>query len=715
MADKKYIDYTKTELNGVPIFKDKIETKAKLGEVTVIDKDWIKTRFMVTDNELEKVDAQNRYYSTANNKFTDSSLGGNVAINARPQFTRYCDIRIPGRRLGIPPVTVNGTGSYGMGRYYSESIDDNAQTVYLEFGVAKFNSLFDFFTRAIDYNDSVIANTGRKPTMYNIGKVLGAGVMLAAFPIITVAIWTIKAAYGLLAGFGAFNYYYLDPTMHNYWAMVNTIVTNISTEIGILAPEFNNAGDKANKIGTSVKINQKDLDALKKLLPGLITGSNYIDVFAIATKAQALANKQALYDKKIYDQNEDSAFDYLGYVKTKYTVSENKAAGSGIANTFNTATMFSKYIKNVVKSNEYYNKPVKPDDSNGATPSTKDVNGKPEPVSIKEEDLVRQPDGSYIATPNDDKRVSSTTSFVNAMDSSIRDGGAYAAFNVDYTGSVTESFSNSVGEIDTGNTIKSLSKKAKDVKFNLAGGNVVGEAIASIAGGVKDMLAGALDSITYGGSNVIQTLLGGGYIDIPKKWDDSSISLPQITYNMKLVSPYGNAVSQLQNIYIPLAMLMAGALPQATGKASYTSPFLCSLFSRGVQKVKLGMITSLTINRGTSNLGFNMDRRALAIDVSFTVTDFSNIMATPINNSVFDEVFNTPLYDDTPFGNYISVIGSRSLLDSKYTLPRVKLKLSRSLMAYDQAISPSSWGLRFGNSLNGVLGGFVSQSSLLNK
>ena len=31
------------------------------------------------------------------------------------------------------------------------------------FGVPKFNSLFDFFTKAVDYRDSVLVNTVRKP------------------------------------------------------------------------------------------------------------------------------------------------------------------------------------------------------------------------------------------------------------------------------------------------------------------------------------------------------------------------------------------------------------------------------------------------------------------------------------------------------------------------------------------------------------------------
>ena len=707
------VDYSKIEHDGGVIFGGNEGSKAKMSDITIIDKDWIKTRFMVRGNDLDPIDEQNRYWSSANIKFTDSSIGGNIGVNARPQYTRYADIRSAGVRNDLSKVSVgNRSGANGMGRYYSEAIDDNVQTVYMEFGVAKFNSLFDFFTRAIDYSDSVLANTGRKPYMYKAGQFLGAGVMLAAFPLITVAIWTIKTISGLVAGHGAFDYYYLEPTMHNYWGTVNTIVTNIATELGILAPMFMNDGTKADKIGVNVQINQDDMNELKKLLPGIIMDNNYIDVYAMATRSQAMANRQALYDKELADKDPNSAFDFLGYVKDKTSVSEKNAAGTTTGDLLNTTFMFSKYLDKVVKNNKYYNEPdvgtVPKKDVSGETPS--DTN-----TTVVLEDVGKQTDGTYNQTESDKKRTSKLNTFVEAFDSSARDGGAFAIFNVDYTTSVSESFSNSLGEIETGSTIKSLSRKSRDVKFNMAGGNILGDAVASVMSGVKDVIMGGLDSITYGGSNVIQTMMGGGYIDIPKKWEDSSVSMPQVTYKMKLISPYGNPISQLQNIYIPLAMLLAGTLPLATGRSSYTSPYLCSIFSKGVQKVKLGMITSLNITRGTSNLGFNKDRKALAIDVSFTVTDFTNIMTAPVNTSVFDQVFNVPLYDDSPLGTYISVIAARSLLDSKYTMPRIKLKVSRSIMAFEQAISPSSWGLRYGTMLSGVLGPVAAKASIFNK
>ena len=42
----------------------------------------------------------------------------------------------------------------------------------------------------------------------------------------------------------------------------------------------------------------------------------------------------------------------------------------------------------------------------------------------------------------------------------------------------------------------------------------------------------------------------------------------------------------------------------------------------------------------------------------------------------------------------------------------MKLQASRLLMAYEQAISPSAWGMRVGLGLNGILGGLVSDHSI---
>ena len=55
----------------------------------IIDRDWVMSRFMVPGTQLEPLDKLNRFFSTAYWKYTNSSLGGNIAINPKPQYTSY--------------------------------------------------------------------------------------------------------------------------------------------------------------------------------------------------------------------------------------------------------------------------------------------------------------------------------------------------------------------------------------------------------------------------------------------------------------------------------------------------------------------------------------------------------------------------------------------------------------------------------------------------
>ena len=165
-------DICNINLNNDP-YNRQVDRVADKGDV--IDEDWVNNKFMVGLNELEGVYKTNAYWSTANFKFVDTTLGGHIAINPRPQFTRYADVRAGNRIYNNPQALTLETRSLGIGigRYYSEAIDDNAETVYLQFGVPKFNSLINFFTRAISYEDAYIATHGRYPVGYTIGKVAG--------------------------------------------------------------------------------------------------------------------------------------------------------------------------------------------------------------------------------------------------------------------------------------------------------------------------------------------------------------------------------------------------------------------------------------------------------------------------------------------------------------------------------------------------------------
>lgn len=688
-------------------------TDLAVDDLTIIDSSWITARFMVSSKELETLDAAKRFFTTTQWKFTDTSLGGHIAINPRPQFTRYCDIRGLGRNDKTPVTVMSTSGNMGMGRYYSEALDDNIQVVFLEFGIPKFNSLIDFFTRAIDYEDSYIANNGRLPVGYKVGQFLGDVGMLIAFPAITLSIWAVKIASKFVFGSGSFDYYYLEPAMHMYWGAVNNIVTTLATEMGVLIPQLMPDKIQKDRIGMPIQFDKDDMAALSAIFPNLISSRNYIDVYAIVSKAQQIANIQLLKERALYDEYENGNMTLNDYTSLMYGStpgSKPSSFSAGLNSALSLAPKvraFTDFLKDLTHGDGLF-----ADRTGGAVDNVDTKTTEPVDTSkISATKFSKETDGTY-KIDDSTQNQSYLDKFVNVFDSTVRGGGGHAVFAVDYTGPVTESFSNSIGEISIGDTIKSGAGAARNIKFNLAGGNIAGSTVQGIMDGAVGVLRGTLDSVSMGLSSVISTITGNGFIDIPKKWNDSDMSLPSINYSMTLISPYGNVISQLQNIYIPLAMLLAGTLPLSAGKSSYTSPFICSLFCKGVQNIKLGMITSLSITRGTSNLGFNSNKRPLALEVSFTVTDFSTRLTAPVNKSIFD-TFSVALEDETPLGNYLAVLGSRDLLTSKYTLPKLKLRISRALMSGEQMLSPASWAMRSGQSLVGdMMSALVADHSL---
>ena len=123
------------------------------------DKDWVRSSFMLAVNRwkpdegrLNKTTKEWLYFTTASYKTANTSLGGNVTINSLAQYTRTCDI--PRGGLTYEEATNMRTGDRsmagGMGRYYSEAIDDWSMKVSFRFGMPEYKGLITFFTSFYD-------------------------------------------------------------------------------------------------------------------------------------------------------------------------------------------------------------------------------------------------------------------------------------------------------------------------------------------------------------------------------------------------------------------------------------------------------------------------------------------------------------------------------------------------------------------------------------
>lgn len=656
------------------------------------DSSWVQQTFLVPLADLATVDQTNRYYTSATLKYADTKPGGNMGINQIPAFTRTADLRATNRLNTTAP----------LGRFSSEAYDDHKQVIHMRFGTTAFNSLTSFFTSFYDTRAGQLARTGRSDSIfYNFG--LAAGLIVQVLNWQLLAVHLLGTAIKYFAGVPRSRFAYLKPTMPLYWNAVQSMANQIAVNRGIVprvGASNTQAGD-LNDASGGYTWTDNDSQTIHNLLPDIFEANGQIDVYKMATryhriermwykKMESLANGDSvdlnslIQQMSTYTMSDSAPLGYQAYLQQWLSASSISQATSGTDASTQTATTA---------------------DTSTVTPGADDTT----------EDIATLVD-------NDD-------SFSSFLSAELDDGGAFASFRVNYTGSVQESFSSSHSPSDIQDKINSMSASARNMKFNMADGNVdgglIGSAVQGIMGAASDVVAGAADSLHVSG---LASLAGAALVDIPHKWDGSTANLPKGNYTVELRSPYGNPVSQMVNLYIPLCMILAAGLPLATGKASYTSPFVCELYDRGRCQTRYGMVESISVTRGVGNLGFNREGNAMGIDVTFSVVDLSSVLYMPIaqNISLASAAVMTAagatgstlvegvaaaatvpgIFDDqSVFSDYMAILSAMGMSDQIYAWRKFKLNLTRALADSNSFFDKAHMASFLGNTLPGRLMG----------
>lgn len=621
---------------------------------SITDDDWLKQSFMIDPKqEFEELNMTLRTYTSAEFKFQDSSLGGSHEVNPRPQFTRYADIRVKGKLRERKDTSINSAdGNHGMGHYYSEAIHDTSQVIHMRFGVPQFNSLTTFFTGFFSYRAARVARTGRSDTSIfeDAGKAVGLVSLFIAWPLLLLSIT--GGAIRFLLGKPSTAYYYLKPTMPVYWYAVNTMVNQIGVNRGLYSAKLDKYTDTVP--GDYKKMDTDAMQGLARLLPDVFSDNGGIDVYAAANRAKRIKNRLELILAQMLIENPTS---FHGLVS-----SYGDRAKAGVIDGLTHSTGIQEAVKRWFMSD--YGKIVD--------------NGTKETYASEKAAIQIGEDG----------KASNTPTIKEHLAAEFDDGSEFASFRVDSTGAISESFSNNFVENDMSSKFNSISSASKASYFAFAGYNI-STLVDPAINAVKSFAAGALDAVHMSG---LLALNGSAFVDIPKNWENSSVNFPKSNYTMTLISPYGNTISQMTNIYIPLCMLLAGALPIQTGKHSYSSPFILELYDKGRQQTRLGMIDSLSIQRGTSNLGFNKQGLAMAIEVSFSVVDLSSVLAMPIiERGILDEanVFESLFDDDSTFSDYMNILSSVDLGQQIYKSSKFQQRWQQKLRRISQIFSPA--------------------------
>lgn len=659
---------------------------------SVLDEEWAKSTFIIRDKDFSNAGSYsdwvkvNRYHSSADIKFTSTAPGMSIACNPKPQFTRYADIRssgkLPERQTDQMSVGTDGHKyGLGMGRYYSEAIDDNQQRIFLRFGVPNYTPMLIWLAKSFDIDRVILQNRGEiTSTFLQAVSVYTSAFAIIANPLVGLAMYAGKL-------FTSSNrYYQVRETMYTYWATVENILNSMFAKRSMLPyvfPEYTYKLD--GYMNTELKLSKKAVENINEIIPDVIDPvTGRISVFAISLRAQAAYNRTVLRD---INANSNSP---IGTNKTDRVDSDRPIMSTFNTNSEGGTSFYAGYLlKNAAKVFGVNDTDKNSTASTLFSMETTDENG--EPISYIDKENPEKSDPDKAIAKNISKKKEELTKYSEFLLAELTEGSAFAVFNVEATGSVSESFNSSVGSNPLETTFNSMSSAARNVINNATSIvnsiPVVGDAVKLVG----DTAATFLSSASYGLANPALALAYGVNVTMPKVWEGSSASLSKANYKIKLISPYGNVYSQMFNIYLPLAMILAGSLPRSTGASSYTSPFLCQLFDRGRVNSTMAIIDSVNITRGTSNLAFTRAGHANAIDVDLSITSLDEIIAVDVSsNGVLMKAMEalSPSFNNTPFTDYINTITGVDVYTLIYNVPNLRLQLAERYMTL-RSIGPN--------------------------
>lgn len=616
-------------------------TAIKDRQANLRDARWLTQSFSKARSYAASLQSPTRGYDASEFKFYDTTPGGYRAINPPPQFTRYADIKRRNRN----------TGSRGMGRYFSEALDDAAQIIHIRAGVPTPNSLTGFLARAYEPSAGKLARTGEGSSFIASATELVSNVLLLPF-VPFIQGWQIITS--LLSEAPNNKFYYSKPAMPLYYNAVNTMLLKLAVDMKLIGGS-KATGDKPEKVdpGDSVPeketynasfkvegmLSEEDRVAMNKMFPDIFDVDYGFDIRAMSTRYQRLANK----DHQRINELAEEAETALEHRRALLDYYESRVSDTN---------------KSDVRMGPYLEAYLNTTAASGVS-DTKVTSASLDGLEIEDEAVKEKMEEAYASAQDDRSDYGSyfkgTLEFLKAE---FNEGSQWVSIRVENTGTSTSTFGNTTEESGLATSINSASAKAQSMKMNFANGNI-GDDMFSQFG---EMAFGAVTSVIGSvgsaiGAGAIGAMLGGGRLDIPKYWTESTATLPGGNYSVKLRTPYGNKVSIFKDLYIPQCMIMCLALPKAAGPSAYTSPFTLEIFDPGRWQSALAIMENLNIERGTGNLGWSKEGYPLGIDISFDIVDLTTIMAMPLTGQSFS--FN----DRSAYTDYMAAMANKNPLD----------------------------------------------------
>lgn len=692
------------------------------------DTSWVKTLFGGTGERRDERFMGLRRFSNAMMSFEDTTMGGSRAINAPPQFTLFADppstgaFAQPTSTSSAAQAQISGQdarGSYKLGTFYWESINQNAYYLHCRFGKPRYLGVAAFFANMYDSNLAYLARTGNYPGMLrSIGTYVAAAALWAtvgtvAFAIILITPRILKVVLNKETS----RYYYVMPTMHLYLRAVQNMVNTqlvyrrlVPTGVlGTFALGYD-VNDKENKYNA-------EREEWYSMLPAIWKDNGEFDIYRMINRYQTLANYQASTIEEIRKKSGDNEEDFAERLRAFYneatysTSVQTKAAqfevSLGMLETvarkdpaysagFNDASQQENELVNGMQggiTDAQQSGGTAQDFENSAKTKEQKLQSQIDEMKKNQENAANAQNSATTMDENNldigkienwmaEGQKENVGSFfkdvVGMMErtwdnvseqaaSEIRNGSQWVTWKIDGRDTVSRNFSNTTKEPEISGTVNSVTQKARSLEVNLSGGKTGFDAIDGLVTGLKSAFTGALDLLHLSG---IMSLYNSSVIDFPEVWDSSDTSGDDITMSIPLRCWSGNDLDVFQDLLVPMSFWLAAVCPIATGKQSFTHPFYLECYSRGRYSMRNAMVTNLSLQFGAGGLGWRGDGVPLSCDIQVTIRDLSRVMYMPIvtDTGVWD--------DDNKFSEFMAVLGAATLRERVVGIERAKINAS---------------------------------------
>ena len=304
------------------------------------------------------------------------------------------------------------------------------------------------------------------------------------------------------------------------------------------------------------------------------------------------------------------------------------------------------------------------DEGNGSTEYFENLKKDPNDPSFKDTDTSQyvQPDNND--SPFDDYagrikrlRLKNILPMTRSVVESLQNY-QYIPFMIHKDVTVSESISNSTQQNPLQSTLNGIASENEAAKYNnnqtvSKDDNVISATKAQVEGMVKNATA----ALMRGESGTV--ISGEGRIALPEIWTDSTFSR-SVSMSFKFTSPYGNDLSIFENAYIPFILLFCMAMPRQIGAKTFTTPFIVRVNAKGMFSVPMGIIESMSIERGEDRNSWNTSDRPRTIKCNLSIKDITPTMMMTMNRGVFFPLFA----GNDGFTSYLNTLGGLSIKDA---------------------------------------------------